>query len=218
MFTGIIEGIGKVVFIERGRDGSIEFGIVPPFPASCVNLGDSISVDGVCLTVINKRVNTIFFSAGQETIRRTTLAGYKRGKLTNLERALRLEQGFGGHIVQGHIDCIGHLLKKTTGSGGSHFLFSFPERFSSLLVPQGSIAVDGISLTLTSVKDKIFEVFILDYTLKNTTMNYKKAGDDVNLEFDIIGKYIQGIFDKYRKRLEDRGKIELELLRKKGFM
>ena len=190
MFTGIIEELGKISALTKG-DKSLKLKVECNKVTEGLLLGDSVAVNGVCLTAVN--FGSSFFEAdiSYETIAKTSLNNIKTGSIVNLERALTLSSRLGGHIIQGHIDGTGRILN-ITKYGDSYKLFiSYPEYIDKYIVSKCSIAIDGISLTVADVKNKSFEVAVIPHTYENTNLKYKKNGDTVNLESDIIARYVE---------------------------
>ena len=190
MFTGLIEDVGTVVeFNRRGGGGLITIEHSPVLDD--LKLGDSIAVDGVCLTVTHLANNRFKAEVSAETIKRTTLSGKKLGQKVNLERALRLKDRLGGHVVTGHIDAIARINRIAPEGGAQKVVFQSNQRCTRYMVEKGSVAVDGISLTVNEVRDEHFNVTIIPYTCEHTTLVTKKEGDKVNIETDILGKYVE---------------------------
>ncbi|HKJ44908.1 MAG TPA: riboflavin synthase [Balneolales bacterium] len=189
MFTGIIEDIGRVREI-KSLEGGIEISISSTLSKE-LGIDDSISVNGVCQTVVAMDNETFTVQAVEETLRKTTFGSLKAKDLVNLERSMTLETRVDGHIVQGHVDTTGTI----TGIEyeGTNWLFTirYPESFKDLIVGRGSISVDGISLTVAREYDMEFTLAIIPFTYDHTNLRDKKEGDPVNLEFDILGKYVQ---------------------------
>ncbi len=189
MFNGIVESIGKVSKItplHGGREIEIEWE-----KASELGIDDSISVEGVCQTVVQKTDRTFTVQAVEETLRKTSFDYFKEGDLVNLERSLTLNQRLDGHMVQGHVDTTGKI--EAIEQEGADWLFTFSfddDQYGDMVVGRGSIAIDGISLTVARLKQGEFTVAIIPYTYDHTSLQNKKVGDPVNLEFDIIGKYV----------------------------
>ena len=153
-------------------------------------------MDGVCLTVVARAGETFEFEAGPETLAKTTLGGLVAGDRVNLERALRVGDAFGGHFVTGHIDCVGKVLEETVTGEWLTVRFGFPAEFNELLVGKGSVAVDGVSLTIVDEQSECFSVMLIPHTREHTTLGLKKPGAAVNLEFDLIAKHVQKLFKK----------------------
>jgi riboflavin synthase len=213
MFTGIIKEIGIVNEISKNKNNII-FGISSKKVIKELEIGSSISVDGVCLTV-TKITNTMFFvEAVEETLKRTTLIDLSNGSKVNLETSIKPSEGLGGHIVQGHIDEIGKISNIERQEGGWLYSINVPENIREFIVEKGSIAIDGISLTVAKLKEDAIIISIIPFTIKNTTIGEKIVGDKVNIEVDIISKYVKNFLEKK----EDKGKITLDWLRKTGFI
>jgi riboflavin synthase len=186
MFTGIIEAIGTIGSATPDRDNKV-FEITSLFSPKP---GESIAVDGVCLTVKEVRTGGFLADAVAETVALTTLKHRRQGDSVNLERALLPTDRMGGHIVSGHIDETGKVLNIRTLPGSHRFEFGVSPEGSRLVVNKGSIAIDGISLTVAEVKGQRVFVNIIPFTVQNTTLKLRRIGDNVNIEFDIIGKYV----------------------------
>ena len=190
MFTGIIEEIGRVKKISlAGKSGSLEIGAKKVLEGT--KIGDSIAVNGVCLTVTSLSSSTFTADIMAETVRRSSLGSLSSGSGVNLERAMAADGRFGGHIVSGHIDGTGKIARLQKEENAVWVHISAGKEILALIVEKGSIAIDGISLTVASVSDSEFAVSIIPHTASETTLLSKKAGDIVNLENDIVGKYVQ---------------------------
>ncbi len=189
MFTGLIEEIGQVV----GRQGSrLAVGTRAVLEDAAV--GASIAVNGVCLTVVERSPGRLGFDLGPETLARTALGDLEPGAGVNLERALRLGESVGGHLVQGHVDGVGVVSDLVRESGTARLRIEWQDpALGALLIPQGSVAVDGVSLTVASLGERAFEIMVIPHTLATTTLGALKAGRRVNLEMDMIGKYVHRI-------------------------
>jgi len=212
MFTGLIREIGRLDSIEKRRS-ACRLVIESKDIFKDVEIGDSVSVNGVCLTLVDKKKRMLYFDVMEETFRRSTLEHIKADDLLNLETALRAESKLGGHFVQGHVDCVSKI-KKIDIKGGEHALkVALPQEFRHLVVVKGSIAIDGVSLTIGEIDNDSFTVYIIPHTLKATTLSAKRSGDLVNLEFDVIGKYIARL-SEYRAC---GGKITESFLKDHGF-
>lgn len=209
MFTGLIENIGAVSSI-KGAGGGLKISI---YPESVIELqiGDSVSINGACLTVVETGKN-IAFEVSPETLRNTNLGELKVNDKVNMERALRLSDRLGGHLVTGHIDSIGVIIDKRQEGEYTFYTFEAPPEILKYTVKKGSIAVDGISLTVIGLDMKSFTVAIIPHTLTATNIGSKGIGDKVNLEVDIIGKYVEKFVSKQNN---DPGLMEL--LKEKGF-
>ena len=188
MFTGLIESVGVVSETMAGGPG-MRLRIRTPL-ASDLRPGDSLAVNGVCLTVITAADGEAQFDIGPETARVTTLGGLKTGSEVNLERAMRADSRFGGHFVQGHVDATG-TVKATRDEGDAHWMtIGFGEALASQMIPKGSIAIDGVSLTIAALRDGEFDVMIIPFTWEHTNLRTLTVRDRVNLECDMVGKYV----------------------------
>jgi riboflavin synthase len=214
MFTGIIEDKGKVLRVEyRGQEKRLTIGLSPYLTE--VQLGDSININGVCLTVVQKKENAIEVDLSQETLQKTILGELKEGDRVNLERALRLTDRLGGHIVTGHIDGIGEIVGKKKERDFFRLRIKTPESISKYVVQKGSIAIDGISLTVNECKGEEIQMTLIPYTIEKTTLLDKKVGDRVNVEADILGKYVEKLLSQGDKK---SGKVDLSFLKEHGFV
>ena len=195
MFTGLIEEVG-IVEASRPQDRGARIVVRSERLWEGLEIGDSVSVNGVCLTVVEKRRGGFEADMSAESLERTTLGHLKRGAKVNLERALTLSSPLGGHLVLGHVDGVGRITGMDTEGEGSVFGFAYPPELDIYLVDKGSIAVDGISLTISSLDAGRFSVAVIPHTLRETNLLGLKVGDDVNLETDIIGKYVRRFLEK----------------------
>lgn len=218
MFTGLIEGIGKVTGITRTR-GDMKLTIMPLFDMSDCGIGDSISVNGACLTITGIKDRAISMDVSQETISRSTLDQCKQGDEVNLERAIRLTDRLGGHLVSGHVDGVGRILKTEQNQRSWLIRIGIDEDVARYTIEKGSVAVDGISLTINSCNDRYFEVNIIPETARKTTILRKKAGDLINIETDLIAKYIKKFLLKERFAETDQKSsvIDQKMLNRYGF-
>lgn len=188
MFTGLVETVGEVVEsvpTGAGKRIRIETGLAPE-----LTLGESLAVNGVCLTVVAQDANGVYADVGPETLRVTTLGGLKAGSLVNLERSLRADSRFGGHFVQGHVDAVGHVEAVRPDTEFHTIDVRYPDRFAANVIHRGSIAVDGISLTIAALNGSRFGLMIIPFTMAHTNLRQAVAGTPVNLEFDMVGKYV----------------------------
>ncbi|MFC4007610.1 riboflavin synthase [Nonomuraea purpurea] len=190
MFTGIIEEKGEVVAIEQAGGGAL-LSVRGPVVTSDAGHGDSIAVNGVCLTVVEVKGEVFTVDVIKESLDRSSLGGLTEGSPVNLERAVRADQRLGGHIVQGHVDGTAVVLSREPGESWDDVRFSLPGSLSRYVAEKGSIAIDGISLTVTTVDDESFGVSFIPTTLKLTTMGDRQVGDVVNIEVDVIAKYVE---------------------------
>ena len=191
MFTGLVQTQGAVSKVEDDGAGGRRLTIREPGIAPLLALGESIAVDGACLTVVSSNAAEFQFQAGPETIAKTTLGHIASGTRVNLERALRVGDPIGGHFVTGHVDTIGHIASRIHSGEWETVRFSFDASFDDLLVHKGSIAVDGVSLTLIDVQRGTFSVMLIPHTIEHTTLGAKVPGDAVNLEFDLLAKHVR---------------------------
>ena len=190
MFTGIVEELGEVVAVEEQGDSS-RLTVRGPLVTSDAVHGDSIAVNGVCLTVVSNEDGAFTADVMAETLRRSSLRGASAGTPVNLERALRLSDRLGGHLVQGHVDDTGEVLAVTPQEHWTVVRVSLPADLARYVVEKGSITVDGVSLTVSAVDDEAFEVSLIPTTLSATTLGARAPGDSVNLEVDVTAKYVE---------------------------
>ena len=218
MFTGLIEGIGKIKAIRRLGD-DMKVTIAPLFQMTDCRVGESISVNGVCLTVTDFSKGAFSMDVSGETLSRSTLRLLRQGHQVNLERALRLSDRLGGHLVLGHVDGIGEIQKKETQQRSCLLRIGIEEQVSHYIIEKGSIAVDGISLTINRCEGRYFEVNIIPQTGTETTVLKKNVGDLVNIETDLVGKYVEKFISRDRARQEEKvaSAVNLEMLIKHGF-
>ncbi|CAG0951201.1 riboflavin synthase [Geobacter sp.] len=216
MFTGLIEDVGSVRNLAR-EGAAARLTVVTSLPLESIVLGDSVAVNGACLTVVAKGGGELTFDASPETLERTTLGTLGSGAPVNLERALRLGDRLGGHIVTGHVDFIAHVSERRETSGNIVFGFRIPGQFARYLVAKGSVTIDGISLTVNTVSDDGFSVNIIPHTAAKTTLNGMRPGGRVNIETDILGKYVERLL-AFGSAGQKEGGLTLELLAKSGFL
>jgi len=210
MFTGIVEGSGRVVRLTmKGADAVLE--VEAAIDLAPVSLGDSIAVNGACLTVTSKTAKTFTADVSAESLAKTTLRSLQAGHLVNLEKSLRIGGFLGGHFVLGHVDGIGRLLSKTQKSGSIILAVEAADSLSRYIVEKGSVAVDGISLTVNKLEKGRFYVNIIPHTASHTTLTVKKEGDFVNIETDVLGKYVE-------KLLQTPRGIDKDFLAEHGFI
>jgi riboflavin synthase len=210
LFTGLIEDVGKVVSVERTGAGA-RIAVETRIPLGEVAVGDSVAVSGACLTVLSKSGGRFLADVSAETLARTTLGGKRPGDPVNLERALSLQARLGGHLVYGHVDGTGAVRETRQSGDGRVFHIRTDPNIMKYLVFKGSVAVDGVSLTASAVRPDGFEVALIPLTLEWTTFGTLRPGDPVNIETDIIGKYVE--------KLAGRGGpgVSLDFLRDRGF-
>ncbi len=190
MFTGIIEGTGKLL-AKRGAGGGLAFDLQAGFDLTDPEEGESIAVNGVCLTAYNITGRKFTVDVSPESLSRTTLGDLGIGGTVNMERALRLTDRLGGHIVSGHVDCVATVSDRQPKGDFTIFSLTFPKEFGRYVIEKGSITIDGISLTVNSCTESSFEVSIIPHTLKVTGLGELKRGGRANIEVDIIGKYVE---------------------------
>jgi len=209
MFTGIIEEIGTIENITPDR-GGYRIRVAAPGIAAELRTDDSVAVNGMCLTVTATRGNTFSVDAVKESAERSTLKNWRSGQKVNLERGMPANGRFDGHLVQGHVDGTARLLKREQQGKSVVMTFETSEKLTALMVEKGSIALDGVSLTLTRAGRTDFSVALIPYSLEHTTLDALSAGDGVNVETDIIGKYII-------KYTSDKKELNEEALKKWGY-
>ncbi len=216
MFTGLIEEVGKVVRIETAC-ASARLTVTAGFPPEEIRIGDSIAVNGACLTVVEKSAGALTFDASPETISRTAFRHLKSGAPVNLERALRLSDRLDGHLVAGHVDCVGTITERREASGNIVYTFRIPREYIRYIAGKGSVAIDGLSLTVNTVAEETFSVNIIPLTSSRTTLASKRMGDEVNIETDMLCKYVERLLESRDGKKEGKG-VSLELLAQKGFL
>jgi riboflavin synthase len=220
MFTGIIEGFGTIREIRSEGHGK-RMTVDADFFLEQTRIGDSICVSGACLTVVMIDVKRFTVDVSPETLTKTTFGNAKIGDRVNLERALRLSDRIDGHLVSGHIDGIGTVTLKQNIGNAIIVSFKVPEVISHYMIQKGSVAVDGISLTINNCGHDSFDISIIPHTAKLTTIGFKKAGDLVNIETDMIGKYVERFVGGKRHDEKKKGtgsSIDMEFLVKSGFV
>ena len=190
MFTGIVEELGTIEAMERQGD-AMRLTVRGPLVTADADLGDSIAVNGCCLTVATRAGESFTADVMEETLRKTSLGALQPGSQVNLERAVTPATRLGGHIVQGHVDGTGRVRRRTPSEHWEIVEVEIPDGLSRYLVPKGSITVDGISLTVIDVGSESFTVSLIPETLARTTLGFKQPGDPVNLEVDVIAKYVE---------------------------
>lgn len=192
MFTGIIETIGRVAAVESRR-GSSRISVVSDLPAAEITLGESVSVDGVCLTVAANKGHVLAFDAVAETLARTTLGSMRAGAAVNLERALRVGDRLGGHMVQGHVDAVSGIARITRRGDDCRMRVKLVRESRPYVAFKGSVALNGVSLTVAAVDRSTFEVALIPETLARTNLSKLKPGDHVNVEVDLVARYLEAL-------------------------
>jgi len=216
MFTGIIEELGKIASLEKRADGA-KIKIEAKTVCKGTNEGDSIAVNGVCLTALEITPNSFTADVSGETLDKSTLGNLKTGSKVNLERAVTPETRLGGHIVQGHVDARGKFIGAQQEGDFWTVKIGFPREIGQYLVYKGSVSVEGISLTIAELKDNHFEIAVIPKTWELTNLSSLKTGDAVNLEADVIAKYVERIL-LYGKTAEKSEGVTMEKLKKMGFV
>jgi riboflavin synthase len=198
MFTGLIEDVGTIDAL-RFSNGSAVLSVKTNLPLRSMALGASVAVNGACLTVVKKSKGVFTVDVSPETLKRTSLETLRVGSLVNLEQPMRLQDRLGGHLVTGHVDGVGTALAIRKQGEFTIFTFKLSARLGSFLVSKGSVAVDGISLTVNDRSADRFSVAIIPFTLQHTNLRACKVGDKVNIEIDLIGKYVHSFLENARK-------------------
>ena len=221
MFTGIIEGLGDISAARTSGQGK-RLTIEADFELTQTKIGDSICVNGACLTAVKIDGKRFEVDISPETLRMTTFDQAKIGDRVNLERAMRISDRIDGHLVSGHIDGIGSISQRETQGNATIVTIKVPETLTRYMIPKGSVAVDGISLTINTCDANSFSVSIIPHTGKLTTIGFKSRGDRVNIETDMIGKYIERftsrVTNRENKKISDQSVIDQEFLVKTGFI
>jgi riboflavin synthase len=199
MFTGLIEDVGRVSSLVMNKQSAV-LTVESGLAVRGIPLGASIAVNGACLTVVQKGKRSVAFDVSPETLDRTSLVTIEPGTLLNLERSMRLQDRLGGHLVTGHIDGVGIVQSVEKKGDFTFFSFRIAQRLGSLLVSKGSVAVDGISLTVNQCSAREFNVAIIPFTLQHTNLRARRVGDKVNIETDLIGKYVRQFIKQRTQR------------------
>ena len=216
MFTGIVEEMGTIAGIQKGTKSAV-LTIQAEKVFSDIHIGDSIALNGVCLTVTSFSGNTYTADVMNETLRRSSLGSLTIGSKVNLERAMAANGRFGGHIVSGHIDGTGTITKVEKDDNAIWYTIAAEENLMKYIVEKGSIAIDGISLTVAKRSDMDFAISMIPHTAKETVLSQKKPGDIVNLENDIVGKYIEQLMHYEKKEEKKESRLTKEFLLRAGF-
>lgn len=216
MFTGIIQGKGRVKRAQASGGGMV-FLLEPDFSLTDPEEGESIAVNGVCLTARDIKDNAFLVDVSPETLSRTGLGELKSGSLVNLERALRLSDRLGGHMVSGHVDTQGRVEERRSEGDFTIFTFSLSRSLTKYVIEKGSVAINGVSLTVNSCEGERFSVSIIPHTLAVTTLGELKPGDPVNIEVDIIGKYVEKLLSDKSEQSGNGSKINSAFLAEHGF-
>ena len=219
MFTGIIEGLGSIVAVRSAGRGQ-RLTIDADFELTGTKIGASLAINGACLTAVTIAARRFQADVAPETMQRTTFQKSSVGDRVNIERALLLTDRLDGHLVSGHVDGVGTILDRRPAGNATLIRIEVPAGLSPYIIEKGSIAVDGISLTVNQCSHKHFEISIIPHTGSWTTITHKKVGDQVNIETDMIGKYVQRFLSHYQNQPKETGgsSINLDFLAKTGFL
>jgi len=218
MFTGIVEDLGVVKHLAK-EGGSARLSVETKICASDAKKGDSISINGACLTVVGKIGSVITFDVSTETLERANLAALKAGQKVNVERSLKVDSRLGGHFVTGHIDTAAKIASKQQRGDFIEFEIGLSDQLLSYAVEKGSIAIDGISLTINKISRKGFSVLLIPHTISMTTLGFKGPGDSVNIEVDILAKYTQRLIRRPTTETESvQSNVTADLLKQHGFI
>lgn len=213
MFTGIIEHLGKVKQAKRQANSVTIIVDIGPLSDN-VSSGDSIAINGACLTVTQIKDSEVNFDVSAETLSKTTVGELKVSDNVNIERSLKIGDKLGGHFVTGHVDGVGVINKIDNEVGQCTMWFSVSEELANMMIKKGSVAIDGISLTIVELREKLFSVALIPYTLEATTLGFKKVGQRVNIETDMLGKWVKRILTTDDSAASG---ITEEMLKEKGF-
>jgi len=194
MFTGIITDLGKVRSITKTGDTRFEF--ETSYDTSTIEIGASIACNGACMTVIETGPNWFAISASGESLSKTTMGSWKEGSAINFERAMKVGDELGGHIVSGHVDGVAKIVSITPEGDSHRLVFEAPAELKNFIAPKGSVALDGISLTVNEVEGARFGINIIPHTMQVTTLGHLKVGDPVNLEIDMLARYVARLLEK----------------------
>lgn len=216
MFTGLIQSIGKVHSLKR-QGNSVKLQISSSLVDAGLQLGESIAVNGACLTVIAWDNSSFTVDVSPETLKCTTLGQFRANYPVNLERAMQLSDRFGGHLVSGHIDCVATVRRRYQDQNAIRFEFAVPQEVMRYLVEKGSVAVDGISLTVNQVEKGMFMVAVIPHSLEMTTLKDCREGSLVNIETDLIGRYVERLLQN-KNDSQNKEKVALDFLAKNGFL
>ena len=214
MFTGIIEHLGKVKQVKLQADSAIIVVDIGPL-SDDVSLGDSIAINGACLTVTQIKDSDVYFDVSTETLNMTAIGKLKMSDKVNIERSLKMGDQLGGHFVTGHVDGVGTINKVENKPGQCTVWFSVSKELANMMIKKGSVSIDGISLTIVEIREGLFSVALIPYTLEVTTLGFKKAGEQVNIETDMLGKWVKRILTTNDSTTSG---ITEEMLKEKGFL
>ena len=214
MFTGIVEYLGKVKQVKLQADSAIIVVDIGPLSVD-VSPGDSIAVNGACLTVTQIKDSDVYFDVSTETLNLTAIGKLKTSDKVNIERSLKMGDQLGGHFVTGHVDGVGTINKVENKPGQCTVWFSVSKELANMMIKKGSVSIDGISLTIVEIREGLFSVALIPYTLEVTTLGFKKAGEQVNIETDMLGKWVKRILTTNDSNTSG---ITEEMLKEKGFL
>ena len=214
MFTGIVEYLGKVKQVKLQADSAIIVVDIGPLSVD-VSPGDSIAVNGACLTVTQIKDSDVYFDVSTETLNLTAIGKLKTSDKVNIERSLKMGDQLGGHFVTGHVDGVGTINKVENKPGQCTVWFSVSKELANMMIKKGSVSIDGISLTIVEIREGLFSVALIPYTLEVTTLGFKKAGEQVNIETDMLGKWVKRILTTNDSNTSG---ITEEMLKGKGFL
>ncbi len=217
MFTGLVQDIGRIVSVERRGEG-LALKISTNLNLTSTKVGDSIAVDGVCLTVVELVGQNFTVDISPETKQRTTLGKIREGQEVNLEMPLKMSDPFGGHFVAGHVDGPGEIVGLTPEGNSRRYSFHTSPEIAKYLIPKGSVAVDGISLTVVECGTEDFSVVVIPHTAAKTTLGRKKVGDQVNIEVDLLAKYVEKFLNHKEVTTPRQSKIDKAFLAEHGFI
>ena len=214
MFTGIIENLAVIKKLSLKAGGAELLLDISNF-YSDIKLGESIAINGVCLTVKDVKGQIVSFDVSGETLKKSTLGKLRNAEKVNIERSLRVGDRLGGHFVTGHVDGVGTIKEKKQTADQCTMSFSVENKFTDMMIEKGSVAIDGISLTIVDIANGVFTVALIPFTLASTTLGFKKVGDQVNIEIDMMGKWIKKLLTNIQ---EKKGGITKEQLMEQGFL
>ena len=217
MFTGIVEEMGAITVMNKSLSGA-KLTILASTVMSDLKIGDSVSVNGICLTVVSRSERDFSVEVSPETLSVTTLGGFAVGMPVNLERAMKLNERIGGHLVAGHVDGVGRIRSRQQDANAIVLTIDAPPEILRYCVAKGSITVDGISLTINAVTEQGFSVAIIPHTAKVTILGLKQVNDTVNLESDLIGKYVERLLQERSQLAKPTISIDTEYLQKRGLI
>ncbi len=214
MFTGIIEHLGRVKQVNLQANSAVIAVDIGPLKDNVIP-GDSIAINGACLTVTQIKGSEVYFDVSGETLSKTIIGKLTVSDHVNIERSLKIGDKLGGHFVTGHVDCVGTISKIENETGQRTVWFSVSNEITNMMIKKGSVAIDGISLTIVDLKEKLFSVALIPFTLDATTLGFKKAGQKVNIETDMLGKWVKRILTT---KDNSTSGITEEMLKAKGFV